>query len=273
MIDVELLHTKQLEIMDAIHKVCCDNHITYYLIGGSCLGAIRHKGFIPWDPDIDIAMPRKDYERFFSNVKSRLPNNLQAHTYKTDYFYIKPHGLVCMKDTILYTESEQDNLQIPNFGVYIDVFPLDKCPENKQLQLKHAKDYLRIKKLKKYKFSFIYKQNSLVKKMLKYLIRCFMWPISIRFINDRQQKIMTRYLELESCNLWCSIASKYKYEKQLMPKYYYGTPQLAKFEDREFYIPEMPEKYLTQIYGDYMKLPPKDEQNKLLNYFTKLEIK
>lgn len=273
MVDLKMLQAKQLEIMDAIHKVCGDNNITYYLIAGSCLGAVRHGGIIPWDVDIDIAMPRDDYEHFFRIAGNSLPNTMDVHTYLTDEAFLKPHGLVCLKDTVLLSKSDLDNPQIPNFGIFIDVFPLDKCPNNPNLQTKHKNDYLRIGKLKKIKFSPIYKENTFLVKVVKHLCRLVLKPLSVRTINRWQQNVMMRYSNLEPCNLWCSMASKYKYEKQLMPKDYYGKPQLIKFEDREFYIPEQPEKYLTKLYGDYMKLPSKDEQEKLRNYFIKVGFK
>ncbi len=273
MVDLKKLQAKQLEMMDAIHKACCENNLTYYLIAGSCLGAIRHGGFIPWDVDIDIAMPRKDYEQFFNIADRILPQTLVAHTYLTDEYFEKSHGLVCLKDSVLLTKADMENPQIPKFGIFIDVFPLDKCPDDEKFQMKHKNDYLRVRELRKIKFSRIYSDNNFFQKTIKHILRFLLSPLSVRTINRIQQKVMMRYYDLDPCNLWCSMASKYKYEKQLMPKEYYGTPKMAKFEDREFYIPEAPEKYLAKLYGDYMKLPSKEEQERLLKYFTKIEFK
>lgn len=273
MVDLKVLQEKQIEIMDAIHKVCCENNITYYLIAGSCLGAIRHGGFIPWDVDIDVAMPRNDYERFFKIADKKLSYDFVTHTYLTDANHDKPHGLVCMRNSVLLRDSNLTNSHLPKYGIFIDVFPLDKCPDDKCAQNKHRDDYLRVKQIKKLKLSCIYKENSWIQKLAKYLIRLFFAPLSVRTINKWQQKIMMRYVNLEPCHFLCSIGSKYKYEKQLMPIEYYGTPKLAKFENREYYIPAQPEKYLTKLYGDYMKLPSKEEQEKLMNYYTCVEIK
>lgn len=258
---------KQLEIMDAIHKVCTENHITYYLIGGSCLGAIRHKGFIPWDADIDIAMPRKDYDRFFNEVCSLLPPQFVAHTYKTDKMFYAPHGLVCLEGSVLLTKADLYDTHVPKFGIYIDVMPLDVCPVDLPQQHKHKNGYLRLKKLKKLKISRIYKENNFLQKCIKIMLRMVLYPISVRRINQWQEKVMIQYNHLIDSPYWCSIASKYRYEKQLMDKSIYGTPKLAPFEDRMYYIPEKTDIYLSKIYGDYMSLPSEEEQEKMYNYF------
>lgn len=272
MIDLKLLQNKQLEIMDDIHKVCVNNNIRYYLIAGSCLGAIRHGGFIPWDVDIDIAMPRHDYEIFFAEACKELKESYVPHTYLTDEDFEKSHGLVCLKNSVLLTKADMENSQIPKFGVFIDVFPLDICPTDKNLQYKHKTDYLRVRKLRELKFSRIYSENGLFKKGVKKTIRFLLKPLSVRTINRWQQEVMMRYSHENTSPYWCSMASKYKYEKQLMPKDVYGKPTLVKFENREYYMPERPHDYLSKLYGDYMKLPPIEEQERLLNYFKKFSL-
>ena len=267
------LHTKQIEIMDSIHKVCLDNNINYYLIAGSCLGAIRHKGFIPWDVDIDIAMPREDYDRFFSDACKQLPSKFVAHTYKTDEVFSKPHGLVCLKDSVLLTKADIDNSQMPEFGIFIDVFPLDKCPDDKNLQRKHKRDYLFFRKVRFFKMSRTYRENGFIVKLIKYFIRFLFLPLSYKRINGWQEKVMTRYKDLNPCHLWCSMASKYPYEKQLMDKSIYGKPTLGQFEDRYYFLPEKPKDYLAKLYKDYMKLPSEEEQEMMKNYFVEASWK
>ena len=258
---------KQLEIMDAIHALCVKHGIRYYLIGGSALGAVRHKGFIPWDVDIDIAMPREDYEQFFNVYSQELPYNLKCHTYITDDCFIKPHGLVCMENTKLLTQADIDNPPNATFGIYIDVMPLDKCPDSKILQLKHAKHFRMCEKIKKYKLSRIYRENGFVTKCIKRTIRFIFLPISVRRINTWEQKGMRKYENLEPCNVWCSIGSKYPYKKQLMWKSVYGTPQPATFEGRIYFIPEQVDDYLRKLYGEYLRLPDKKTQEQMYNYF------
>lgn len=262
---------KQMEMMDAIHNVCVANNLRYYIIAGSCLGAVRHGGFIPWDIDIDVAMPREDYDKFFDVYAKELPDNLSAHTYKTENVFAKSHGLVCLKGSKLLTEADLYDGNIPRFGIFIDVMPLDKCSSNPKEQKRHKRDYLFVKKLRKYKLSRIYEENGIASRIVKHLLRFVLSPISVPTINKWQDKIMKRYASLDNCEYWCQMASKYKYEKQLMDKNIYGKPTLIKFEDRMYYAPEKTDAYLKKLYGDYMRLPSKDVQEKMYNYFAVAE--
>lgn len=265
---VRQLQLKQIEIMDVIHEICTNNGIRYYLIGGSCLGAVRHKGFIPWDVDIDIAMPREDYDIFFSSLASKLPSNLIAHTYKTDEIFDKSHGLVCMKDTVLLTQSDLENPTIPRFGIFVDVMPLDKCPDSISDQKKHKQDYLMIKKMRKTKLVRIYKADSFLKRMVKHVMRGMFFWVSVKTINRWQEKVMKRYADKKDAAYWCSMASHFSYEKQHMRKEIYGQPTLMDFEDRQYYCPEQPDMYLKRLYGDYMRLPNQNDQERMYQYYA-----
>ena len=103
MTDIELKAIKsiQLEMMDEIHKICVRNGITYYMIAGTLLGAVRHGGFIPWDADVDIAMPREDYERFGVLCKAELSDQYRYLDYHQVQNYVHPHALVSHKGTRL----------------------------------------------------------------------------------------------------------------------------------------------------------------------------
>ncbi len=262
------LQRVQMEIMDEVHRICCEHNIAYYIIGGTALGAVRHGGFIPWDLDIDIAMPRPDYERFAAVCQTALSDRYIYRDYKNTPNYMHPHALVCIKNTFLSTRFDYLNPKEENLGIFLDVFPLDVAPEDSALQQQQIKDIQRVKRRKYYRRGFVY-QNKFIKKAAKKLVSAIMSVYSIDKLNAAFEKVCRRYEGTDS-SLWCSMSSHYHYNKQCMPAAVYGTPQLVKFEDREYYAPEQLDEYLTRIFKDYMKLPPEKERQANLGHFDKV---
>lgn len=266
--ELAILKASQVEIMDEVHRICCENNIVYYIIGGTALGAVRHGGYIPWDIDIDIAMPRADYERF-AEISAQNPESRFAfRDSKNARNYAFTHARFCIKDTLLFDKYEHLNSKDENIGIYIDIFPLDKAPEDEALQLKQTQNLNKIKKLLYFKTARCYKRdfkNMVVKKIISTMI---FWTDVKKIIADFDKECR-RYENTDS-TLLCSMSSHYKYSKQCMPASVYGKPQLVKFEGREYYAPEMLDDYLTRIYGDYMKLPPEEERQANLEVFKKV---
>lgn len=258
--DLIQLQYQQMLIMDDIHRICIENKLRYYMIGGSALGAVRHQGFIPWDVDIDIAMPRADYETFLSIASLQLNERFQCHDYRTDLKYSSPHALVVMKNSyVKYSFSDENPLLGPE-GIYVDILPLDFVPSDSALQKKHARKLYIVRRIKELKNSKIYSSNNVFSKMIKYSLRALFFPVSWRFLNRKQQEIAQMYANMESPTLCCSTLSHYKYSKLVMPIAYFGTPRLMRFEDREYFCPEQVNDYLAHLFGDYMKLPPLEVQ-------------
>ncbi len=258
-----------MNIMDVIHEICVTHSIRYYIIGGTALGAKRHGGFIPWDIDIDIAMPRKDYEMFAMICEQELPKKYRYLNFRNTKSYTRPHALVCIKNTSSKNQSSRYNPNEMDFGIYLDVFPLDKVPEDSFLQEKLQKKIKSIKMLRYYKISRKYSSDR-VKSFLKNILSHLIFWTDIDGLNEKFDTVCKMY-EQEDTNLICSMASHYSFKKQLMPFDVYGTPKLVKFDDREYFAPEKLEEYLTRIYGDYMKLPSEDEQQASMAYFASID--
>ena len=261
------LQMVQLEMMKDIHRVCVSNGLAYYLIGGSALGAVRHKGFIPWDVDIDIAMPRKDYESFLHGASKQLNDKLECLYYMSDKKYFAPHILVALKGSSMVHKVDYLNPHVKRFGIFIDVFPLDFSPEESSLREKQAKALRRLSRIRYRKLSYKLPTDSKLIMFVKDLIRAFLSVIPMRYVLKRQQEIMQWYDDKPS-SLICSMASHYRYEKQCMPVSVYGKPSLVEFEGCSFYGPEHIDDYLSRIYGDYMRLPSAQEQQMMKEMFV-----
>lgn len=264
------LQSVQTEIMDEVHRICCKNNITYYIIGGTALGAVRHGGFIPWDVDIDIAMPRKDYENFKKACEKDLSERFVYRDYKNTKKFNHPHALVCIKNTSFALKYAKYNPNEKDLGIYLDVFPLDKAPEDMTLREQQISELQRIRKLWFLKRAFRY-NNDIKNTVIKKLVSAMMFWTDLDKLNAAYDRESQKYENTDS-GLLCSMSSQYKYSKQCMPASVYGTPQLIKFEGREYYAPEKLDDYLTRIYGDYMKLPPEEERQANLSLVSKVSF-
>lgn len=243
----------QIEMFCEFIKICENNNITYFLLGGSCLGAIRHKGYIPWDDDIDVGIPRPDYDRFLQIAQKQLPDNIFLQTFETDKNYTQNYAKLRRSDTT-FIETLSKNLDI-NHGIYMDIFPLDGASKS---NLKTSLDFLRIKLLtyKIYEAYQIEKKLS-IKAVLLNIVNFFYAPTIHKAI-EKKDKIIRRY-PYESSSIianWCGAWGK----KEVMPKSIFADGTTSSFENIEVVIPKEYDQYLTRMYGDYMELPPEEKR-------------
>lgn len=263
------LQLLQLEVMKTIHKICVKHDIKYYMIGGTLLGAIRHKGFIPWDDDIDIAMMRSDYEKFmqiFSCEFSSEKYFLQC--YGTDKDFQPAMQRVCIKDTILDIPSEYHLRNCKN--TYIDIFPLDNVPDSSEERTKHIAALKNIDRLFFYKLYHVYPWNSKAQILLKKTLAFALRLIPLSYLQRKRVEAMSQFKNVDT-KCVASTVSKYGYAKQIMDRSIYGVPQLYKFEDTEFYGVEDYNAYLTHLFSKrYMELPPENKREVPRDVYIKL---
>ena len=250
----------ELEILQAFHDFCEKNNLKYYLAGGTLIGAIRHKGFIPWDDDIDICMPRPDYDRLLKICSSSM---IGKH-YKIDSNYYDdsiPTTMVRIYDT--RTEITFDNFRIPyTIGCWVDIFPLDGLDDDEGKRKIHFKEMRLVMDM------FICCLTKFGGKRRSKFITCFQYLL-LPFVPIIRGIGYKRWIRLYN-----KIASKYDYnksnyvgvlagrgeEKEAMLKKNMEPRILVDFEDRKFYSMANYDEYLTNLYGDYMTPPPKSEQ-------------
>lgn len=248
--EIRTIQLIQLAILKNVIKICEDHNIRYFLIGGTLIGAIRHKGFIPWDDDIDIGMPRADYDAFIKIAQPELREDYFLQTYVTDPGYPFGYAKIRHRKT-LFVEKAVSHLPISQ-GVYVDIFPLDGVPDNRLFAaLQRIAVLLCESSVWKNINPEVYRSNNL-------LFNLGVWLLSKAFTLNRLRKM------IDGIATWCSY-DKQNYvsnyfspwgKRELVPKIYYAGNFKMEFEGVLANIPVGYDLYLRNVYGDYMQLPP-----------------
>ena len=237
----------ELNLLKEFLLICKKENLHYYLLGGTLLGAVRHKGFIPWDDDVDIGMPRKDYEKFISCAQKYLPEYCFLQTFRTDPQYPFPFAKIRDNRTI-YKEFLLSKLQI-NHGVWIDIFPLDFCSTNYKWLT-----FLQRILFKRTSCKFVFKKN-FIQRMLQVLscIICPSWKKSIEWHDKLLQA------QESDATMMANFCGRYG-RKEMVPSSWFKEPVYLEFEGLKVAAPTEYHKYLTHIYGNYMQLPPEEKR-------------
>ena len=248
------LQKKELELLEIFINICEQLGLEYFLVCGTALGAAKYEGFIPWDDDIDVALPRRDYEEFLKRSDEFLPEHLFLQNYRTDPLF--PHVFSKLRNSATtYIEKDMSHLNI-NHGIAIDIFPLDGYPKSKLSRL-----ILRYRK-----------------KFLSWQFYCALGdevqPFKVRFRNKifrffgfhkhtdralgRLEKLISKY-PTDFSEIWCNHGN-WQGEREYAPRRHYGKGIIKTFEGLNAVIPENYDAYLTQKYGDWRKDLPKNKQ-------------
>ena len=254
---LRMLQLKGLEILKYFKSFCDQNNLLFYFCGGCCIGALRNKGFIPWDDDVDVFMPRDDYEKLYklwnqkadtikySCIRTTGVNNFSGHIFTT----------IADNNTTMIKPS-QVNLDIPH-GVTIDVFPLDGCPKNKikrKLQMFWALIY------SLYLAQIVPENHGKFVRMCGKLLLSIVPSKKIKCnIAKFAEKQMSKY-KIKDCELITELCAGPGYMKYVYPKDIFESAVLKEFEGELFPIPKGYDKYLKIAFGDYMTPPPKEKQ-------------
>lgn len=250
------LHKTEVEILDEIVRICNKFGLKYYLIGGTLLGAVRHQGFIPWDDDLDIAMPRNDYDKFISVCATELKDQYYLHDIFTDSKYWIPFAKIRKKGTV-FNEENISRLNVLK-GIYVDIFPLDTTDDPKGAISSKKTWFLKHLSIKLLDNVGYFKYHDKSKKMFFFLL--VLKPFSTKRIYNWQRKLMMRDNKKEQ-NYYVNYGSNYSVEKQINPIEYFEPALELTFEGKEYKVPKEYRKILEKLYGDdYMQLPPVEKR-------------
>ena len=245
------LQLTELEILVEVDRICKANSITYMLDGGTLLGAIRHKGFIPWDDDIDIMMPISDYNRFIKCAKKELTDNFFLQNYETDNFHC--FYAKVRKNNTTMREVNQFATNVHS-GVWIDIFPVIGVKDNKKW-IKSQKKKMELYKRLYYKATCTLPWEKL--SFDKKLLRIIPSPIRRSVIHTLYKHLFVDPSKQSSC---CTVWGEERIEAKFSSALIEETTDVL-FEGRMFPAPEHWDAYLSVLYGDYMTPPPEDKRN------------
>lgn len=246
-ISIREIQDEVFSIFKLFDAYCRANDLRYYLIGGSMLGAVRHGGFIPWDDDMDVGMPRSDYKKFALGMQSFLDEQkVNALVQCSDIDKDFPFDFIKIMKKVIISGKEIE--------IFLDVFPLDGCPYSDQKRIKRYFQKFDILRFMKDSHYMTLQNKNILKKTIVLLLR--LCPLSV------YKKVMDNYLEKHDFDDSVSAGNfhgRYR-EKEIVEKAFFGTPKLIKFEDGMYYGVEHADAYLTAIYGNYMVPTPVDER-------------
>ena len=248
----------ELAMLDEVNRICRKYHLTWFLVHGSLLGAVRHKGFIPWDDDLDIAMPRKDYNRFLRAARKELKEPLSIHTPETekDIFW---GGFARVRNSRTTGIEARELSHKGNLGIWIDILPLDVCTmdeklfEKKEKRIRHCHRLL-LAKIYGNDFERYWDMGPLQWKGYRLLSRLYPHKVLCRMLN----RAMLLYTDKASEDV-AMFTGYYKHRRLSAGDF--KKPVLLEFEQRKYPAPEGYENYLFMSMGkDYMKYPPEEQR-------------
>ena len=267
--NLDSMHKQVMIVMKEIDRICQKHNIEYFLCAGSVLGAVRHKGFIPWDEDIDVGMIRKEYDRFVEIVKKELKDGFFYHLPQKDMDYYKPY-LKIYKNNTSYVRYELSRLKI-HHGLHVDIFPFDNVSNISEEREKQAKKVIRYSQLLyQKKVKIIYENKNPLKCLIVnfwyYVLKC----VSFKYIYYKLNQSL-KLKEHEDTSYVADLCTPYTTQNKTM---YFNRADIVpvkmlQFEDDIFPVPNNPHVYLSMMYGDYMTPPP---EGKRLQKYRLVEV-
>ena len=245
-----------IKILISIDKCCRENNIKYSLCWGTMIGAIRHQGFIPWDDDIDIMMPRDEYNRFLQIYHD---SDYGIYTPETSKNCIQIISKIYDKRTRVFFNNHYKSY----FGVWISIFPYDNVPDENLKEWEKKRNFW--VNVYHVKIAHYLKTDSVLRRAIKLLVKIPLIPFSSFWIYRRVEKHLTKYNEQQTkkvCLLYARNFTGFRY----FPKEWFDEVIDVDFENVKTKIIKGYDEFLNHTYGDFMKFPPESERVPEHNY-------
>lgn len=243
---------KILEVMKYIDAICRKNGVVYYIMGGTALGAIRHGGFIPWDDDLDIFMTPAEYEKFKAAMSADGNKKFMLQEWRTVKKHLE-YAKVRMNGTTFIERAFQNRKDLHQ-GIYVDIMMLHKVPESGFIQ---KMVYYESKFVTLYGLS---QRNRRPKSRAEALVLKLMKILPSQLIARMCYNSIYKYEDMKERFKWCYWITPAKFRSGLFDKSFFEEPVDVPFEDTVLYGSKHIKEYLEYRYGDYMKLPSKEQQ-------------
>ena len=256
--ELQKLHDLELEIAAEIKRICEKHRIRYFMIAGTLLGAVRHKGFIPWDEDMDFGMLRADFDRFIETCENELDQEkFFLQTEETDPGYTYAFAKIRLNGTRIIEGLSRD--AAAHQGIFVDIFPFDNVPDNRLLRKLHERERYVWKNMLAVKLGYHNGQKRA--KSLQKLLGRTAAVLPAGFIRKQKERAFTRYNGRKT-QMVVTAEGSYRYYREMIPYRY--TQKLCRmpFADTEFFTFAAYDAYLKDMYGDYMQMPSEEQRNK-----------
>ena len=259
------LKSIELDLFKQFVRCCKELSLNYYVLGGTMLGSVRHKGFIPWDDDIDVGMMRNDYEIFLEKAPSLLPSYYFLQHSKSEPNYMNNFAKIRDSRTT-FIETAVKNLNI-NHGVYMDIFPLDYYPETlfrqKVFDLKYKLLSLKVRE------AFAVQDGNKLSAAAELGVKVLSYFVSIKYKSSKDALLAMDKLcrSVPRSNLIANYNGAWG-KKEIVPYFWYGSGISGDFEGISVSLPVEYDKWLKKVYGDYLKLPPAEKR--VTHHFTEI---
>lgn len=252
------LHKCQLLMAQEVKRICEENNIKYFVIAGTLLGTVRHKGFIPWDDDMDIGMLREDYNKFLEIAKNELSDTMAIESFETDPFYAMPFCKILLKDTLLVEHNSAKNKT--QKSIFIDIFPFDNVPDDEALAKKHDRKTYFLKRLLLARQGYsVCDKGDIIKKVIYGGLNLASRIFTKKKLYAMLEKEIQKYNGTDTKRI-VTVGGSYGYSKETVKREWFDSTTELPFEETTIAVPAGYTSYLEYFYGDYMTPPPEDKR-------------
>ena len=239
-----------VRMLKDFHNFCEENSLQYFVCYGTLLGAVRHKGFIPWDDDIDIVMPREDYELFLTQMQSR-NSRYKVKSFKNDPLYPYCFAKYYDSNTVLKEHLWNDY----EIGLYLDIVPFDLWPKKSLMILWEIKLIQKMIKVKAYRIG---PEQSFIKNIILSVLKPLFYGINQNNLLCLSDDIVKK--AKKSSDYIGNIAANWYGKREQLRKEWFQDCILMQFEDIKIFVPTGYDEILKRLYGNYMMPPPTEKQ-------------